>query len=161
MQATALHTEFGIEIHGIDLRRVTAASGYPEIRVAFEEHSLLRFRDQHLDDEEHLAFARFFGPPEDRHDRPEPKIGALSNLRDDGTLAPEQDLKTLKPEANQLWHADSTFLPVPALANVLQARVVTARGGETEFVSTRAGWRANRTSPSGEIGLGGRSGQTR
>jgi alpha-ketoglutarate-dependent 2,4-dichlorophenoxyacetate dioxygenase len=79
---------------------------------------------------------------EDREDRPEPKIGALSNLRDDGTLAPEHDLKTRNLKANQLWHTDSTFLPAPALANVLQARVVTSSGGETEFVSTRAGWRA-------------------
>ena len=37
MQTTALHPGFGVEIHDIDLRRVTAASGYPEIRAAFEE----------------------------------------------------------------------------------------------------------------------------
>jgi len=43
--------------------------------------------------------------------------------------------------ANQLWHTDSTFLPVPALANILAARVPSSRGGETELVSTRAAWR--------------------
>jgi alpha-ketoglutarate-dependent 2,4-dichlorophenoxyacetate dioxygenase len=141
MRTTQLHPDFGVEIDGIDLRRVTAASGYAEVRTAFEAHSLLLFRSQHLDDDEHLAFARLFGPLEDRHDRPEPKIGALSNMRGDGTVAPEHDMKTLNLKANQLWHTDSTFLPVPALANVLQARVVTSRGGETEFVSTRVGWR--------------------
>ena len=41
-----------------------------------------------------------------------------------------------------LWHTDSTFLPTPALANVLQARVVPRKGGDTEFVSTRAGFGA-------------------
>ena len=141
MRTTPLHPNFGVEVHDIDLRQVTASAGYPRIRAAFEEHSLLLFRAQHLDDEEHLAFARLFGPLEDRQDRPKPKIGALSNQRDDGTLAPEHDLKTLNLKANQLWHTDSTFLSVPALANVLQARVVTSSGGETEFVSTRAGWR--------------------
>jgi alpha-ketoglutarate-dependent 2,4-dichlorophenoxyacetate dioxygenase len=44
--------------------------------------------------------------------------------------------------ANQLWHTDSTFLPVPALANILAARVLSSSGGETEFASTRAAWRA-------------------
>jgi alpha-ketoglutarate-dependent 2,4-dichlorophenoxyacetate dioxygenase len=141
MRTTPLHAKFGVEVHHIDLRLVRADAGYSQIRAAFEEHSLLLFRNQHLDDDEQLAFARLFGPLEDREDRPEPKIGALSNLRDDGTLAPENDLKTLNLKANQLWHTDSTFLPVPALANILQARVVTSRGGETEFVSTRAGWR--------------------
>lgn len=39
-----------------------------------------------------------------------------------------------------LWHADSTFLPTPALANILVARIVTEEGGATELASTRAGW---------------------
>ncbi|HKX08429.1 MAG TPA: TauD/TfdA family dioxygenase [Stellaceae bacterium] len=33
-----------------------------------------------------------------------------------------------------------TPLPVPALANILVAHEITARGGETEYVSTRAAW---------------------
>jgi alpha-ketoglutarate-dependent 2,4-dichlorophenoxyacetate dioxygenase len=98
-------------------------------------------RDQHLSDEEHLAFARLFGPLEDREVRPEPEICPVSNVTEEGTTAPEHDSLTLNHKANQLWHTDSTFLPAPALANVLQARVVPSHGGETEFVSTRAGWR--------------------
>ncbi len=141
MRITPLHPLFGVEIQGMDLRDVTAASGYAAIRAAFEAHSLLLFRGQNLSDEEHLAFARLFGPLEDREARPEPKITLVSNVADDGTTAPEEDSRTLNLRANQLWHTDSTFLPVPALANVLQARVVPSHGGETEFVSARAGWR--------------------
>jgi alpha-ketoglutarate-dependent 2,4-dichlorophenoxyacetate dioxygenase len=141
MRITPLHPDFGIEVHGVDLRDVTAASGYGEIRAAFETHSLLLFRGQHLSDDEHLAFARLFGPLEDREVRPEPRICPLSNVAEDGTTVPADDRLTLNLRANQLWHTDSTFLPAPALANVLQARVVPSRGGETEFVSTRAGWR--------------------
>ena len=141
MQLTPLHPEFGVEVHGVDLRRVTADSGYGDIRAAFEAHSLLLFRGQLLSDDEHLAFARLFGPLEDREVRPEPQICPVSNVAEDGTTAPEDASRTLNNKANQLWHTDSTFLPVPALANVLQARVVPSRGGETEFASTRAGWR--------------------
>jgi alpha-ketoglutarate-dependent 2,4-dichlorophenoxyacetate dioxygenase len=46
----------------------------------------------------------------------------------------------LRNKANQLWHTDSTFKRVPALASVLSARVIPARGGETEYVSTRLAW---------------------
>jgi len=141
MRTSPLHPKFGVEIHGVDLRRVTRDHLYPEIRAAFEEHSVLLFRGQGLDDEEQLAFGRLFGPLEDRDSLPEPVMTFVSNVRDDGSVTAEQDLHTLNLKANQLWHTDSTFLPVPALANVLQARIVTRTGGETEFVSTRAGWR--------------------
>jgi alpha-ketoglutarate-dependent 2,4-dichlorophenoxyacetate dioxygenase len=43
----------------------------------------------------------------------------------------------LRNKANQLWHTDSSFKRVPALTSVLSARIIPARGGETEFVSTR------------------------
>ena len=141
MRLSPLHDDFGAEVHGVDLREVSKEVGYEDIRAAFEKHSLLLFRDQNLDDDEHLTFARLFGPLEDRLPRPEPEITTVSNLSEEGAVIAEQDLRTLNLKANQLWHTDSTFLPVPALANVLQARIVPSSGGETDFVSTRVGWR--------------------
>jgi alpha-ketoglutarate-dependent 2,4-dichlorophenoxyacetate dioxygenase len=58
----------------------------------------------------------------------------------DGTTSGEMDLQTLNLKANFLWHSDSTFLPVPALVNILTARIVTTEGGATELASTRAAW---------------------
>ncbi|MEO1190946.1 MAG: TauD/TfdA family dioxygenase [Pseudomonadota bacterium] len=136
-----LHRDFGVEVVGADLRAFDDPGRFPALRAAFETHSLLLFRGQHLSDQEQLALGRRFGPLEDRIKRPEPKIAPVTNLRDDGRPAPAEDSKTLSQQANQLWHTDSTFLPKPALANLLQARVVPQSGGETEFVSTRAGWR--------------------
>jgi alpha-ketoglutarate-dependent 2,4-dichlorophenoxyacetate dioxygenase len=144
LKTTPLHPRFGVEVHGIDLRRVTAEDGYSAIRRAFETHSLLLFRDQLLDDAAHLAFGALFGPIEDRSqgkDGPDPKVRPVSNREEDGALAAAADKLTLNLMANQLWHTDSTFLPVPALANILAARVLSSTGGETEFVSTRAAWR--------------------
>ena len=140
MQLTPLHPKFGAEITGISLREATETHLYPEIREAFERHSLLLFRGQHLTDDEQLALGRLFGPLEDRHDLPEPKISAVSNETEDGGVTDEEAIHTKNLKANQLWHTDSTFLPVPALANILQARVVPSEGGATEFVSTRAGF---------------------
>lgn len=139
---TPLHPRFGVEVHGIDLRLVTADHGYPAVRAWFEEHSLLLFRDQELDDRAQLAFASLFGPIEDRSAEPgpEPPVSPVSNLLADGTVAADGSMHTLDLTGNQLWHTDSTFLPVPALANVLAARVLPSGGGETEVASTRAAW---------------------
>ena len=144
LRMTSLHPRFGVEVHDLDLRQVTATDGYPEIRRAFETHSLVLFRDQRLDDAAHLGLGSLFGPIEDRSqgkDGPLLKVGFLTNRHDDRSIASEADIRTLNLKANQLWHTDSTFLPVPALTNILVAREISPTGGETEFVSTRAAWR--------------------
>src|SRR5262249_34035758 len=133
----------GIEIQGVDLSMLTAEAGYPAVRQAFEMHSLLLFRDQRLDDAAHLAFGALFGPIEDRSqgkNGPDPRVSRVSNRGEEGAIARAEDKQTLDLMANQLWHTASTFLPVPALANILAARVLSSTGGETEFVSTRAAW---------------------
>lgn len=144
MQLTPLHERFGVEVRDVDLRTVQAAGQYPAIRAAFEEHSLLLFRGQSLDDAAHLALGALFGPIEDRsqgRNGSAPRMDNVTNRLESGALsAPDAD-HTLNLKANQLWHTDSTFLPVPALANILAARVLSSSGGETEFASTRAGWR--------------------
>ncbi len=145
MRIKPLQDRFGVEICDVDPRDVSAKTGYPDIRAAFEEHSLLLFRNQHLNDDEHLAFGELFGPIEDRTrgaQGPDPQMSFVSNLRDNGNeVAPEDDSQVLNLKANHLWHTDSTFLPIPALANIAAARVVASTGGETELVSTRAAWR--------------------
>lgn len=138
-----LHRCFGVEVSGVDLGGVTADEGYPVLRSLFEEHSLLLFRGQSLDDVAHLRFASLWGPIEDRAAGAmgdAPRMDNVSNLLPDGTVAAADDLHTLDLAGNQLWHTDSIFLPVPALANVLAARVLSSTGGETEFASTRVGW---------------------
>ena len=141
---TPLHPDFGVEVHGVDMREVTPTNQNPALRAAFEEHSLLLFRGQSLDDAAHLRFGALFGPVEDRSYGAmgdTPRMANVSNLRDDGSVAPPDDLLTLDLMGNQLWHTDSIFLPVPALANVLAARVLSSSGGETQLCSTRAAWR--------------------
>jgi alpha-ketoglutarate-dependent 2,4-dichlorophenoxyacetate dioxygenase len=134
---------FGLEVHDVDLRQVSEDALYPQLRDLFERHSLLLFRDQHLSDDEQLAFATLFGPIEDRSNvrmdgAPQISYG-VSNENPEGGVFSDDDLRLLNLKSNMLWHTDSTFLPIPALANVLQARVVPTHGGATEFVSTRAG----------------------
>ncbi|SDD42758.1 TauD/TfdA dioxygenase family protein [Ruegeria marina] len=140
-----LNPHFGVDVTGIDLNTVTAEHLFPQLRALFEEHSALLFRAQDMTDETHLRIAGLFGPIEDRQsDERKPgetfQIPKVSNVMDDGTTSGEMDLKTLNLKSNFLWHSDSTFLPVPALVNILVGRVVTTTGGATELASTRAAW---------------------
>ena len=140
-----LHDHFGADVLDIDLATVTADHLFPEIRGLFETHSMVLFRNQQFDGDVHMRLAQLFGPLENREamagDRDIPfEIPKVSNERDDGSLLGENDMRLLDLQANMLWHTDSTFLPVPALANLLTARVVPSSGGATEFASTRRGW---------------------
>ncbi|MEM7520301.1 MAG: TauD/TfdA family dioxygenase [Pseudomonadota bacterium] len=138
---------FGVEVEGVALAHATHDAGFDTLRALFEEHSALLFRSQEITDEDHLALARRFGPIEDRladergpdDDYVVPKV---TNVLADGGVTQADDLHSLNLKANFLWHADSTFLPVPALTNILIGRVVTSTGGATELASTRAAWAA-------------------
>jgi alpha-ketoglutarate-dependent 2,4-dichlorophenoxyacetate dioxygenase len=93
-----------------------------------------------VSDETQLAYSRRFGPLEVT------KVGSegtgtnlviLKTLDDNGNVVPEDHRLALRNKANQLWHTDSPFKRLPALASVLSSRIIPGRGGETEFVSTR------------------------
>lgn len=140
MNTTPLHRDFGVEIHGLNLKDVTADHLYPEIRAAFEEHSLLLFRGQDWSDDDILRFGALWGKIENRTDGPV-HVPKVSNVKSDGSVLLPDALRLKDLQANMMWHTDSTFMPVPALANIITGRVVPSREGTTELVSTRAGFR--------------------
>jgi alpha-ketoglutarate-dependent 2,4-dichlorophenoxyacetate dioxygenase len=141
MDIVPLGPGFAAELHGVTLGDIAADdAAYAAARAAFEQHSVLVFRGQQVADEGQLAFSRRFGPPEVT------KVGSLgtgshfvilSTIGPDGKVVPPDHRYALRNKANQLWHTDSSFKRVPALTSVLSARIIPARGGETEFVSTR------------------------
>jgi alpha-ketoglutarate-dependent 2,4-dichlorophenoxyacetate dioxygenase len=144
MEVIPLGPGFGAELRGIGLLDVaSSAEAYAAVRGAFEEHSVLVFRDQAVSDDLQAVYSRAFGPLELTKAG---SVGAgtlfvrLHNIDADGTLVPPSHRQALVARANQLWHTDSSFKRTPALASVLSARVIPEEGGETEFVSTRLAW---------------------
>jgi alpha-ketoglutarate-dependent 2,4-dichlorophenoxyacetate dioxygenase len=141
MEIVPLGPGFGAELRGVSLAEVASDdAAYAAARSAFEEHSVLVLRDQEVTDDIQLAFSRRFGPPEVT------KVGSqgtgshfviLSTIGPDGKVVPADHRMQMRARANQLWHTDSSFKRVPALASVLSARIIPDHGGETEFVSTR------------------------
>ncbi|MBN9491358.1 MAG: TauD/TfdA family dioxygenase [Alphaproteobacteria bacterium] len=143
MELVPLGPGFGVEVRGIDILDVaTDADAYKAVRSAFEEHSLLVFRDQPIADDVQAAYSRAFGPLELT------KVSSLgqntfySRLTNkaNGKVVPPDHRQVLVAKANALWHTDSSFKTTPALASVLTARVLPEDGGETEFTSTRLAW---------------------
>jgi alpha-ketoglutarate-dependent 2,4-dichlorophenoxyacetate dioxygenase len=141
MDIVPLGPGFAAELRGVTLADIASDdAAYAAARAAFEEHSVLVFRGQEVTDELQLAFSRRFGPPEVT------KVGSqgtgshfviLSTIGPDGKVVPADHRLSLRNKANQLWHTDSSFKRVPALTSILSARIIPARGGETEYVSTR------------------------
>ena len=139
-----LHPLFGAEIGQVDVGRPLDDATFAEIRTAFEEYSLLLFRDQELDDDKQIAFSQRFGPLETTV-KANPAGGTYfarqSNLDiDTGAVIPPEDRRIIYQKANMFWHTDSSFKRVPALCSLLSARLVPPEGGDTEFATMRAAY---------------------
>ncbi len=61
---TPLTGALAARVDGVDITRPLSESTWAEVRAAFEEHSVLVFRGQPLDDETQITFSRRFGPLE-------------------------------------------------------------------------------------------------
>src|SRR5258708_17653786 len=132
-----LHPLFGAEIVGIDTGAAMSDATFDKIRAAFEEHSLLVFRDQSLDDETQVAFSRRFGPLETTV-KANPAGGSYfarqSNLDiKTGGVIPPEDRRMGYQKGNYLWHTDSSFKPIPALCSLLSRRIVPPHGRGTQL----------------------------
>jgi len=140
MEIIPLRPGFGAEVRGALADVAAHDAAYQAVRAAFEEYSVLVFRNQDVSNESQLAFSRRFGPAETT------KVGSLgtgthfvilTTIGPDGKVVPPDHRYAMRNKANQLWHTDSSFKSVPALASILSGRTIPQNGGETEFVSTR------------------------
>ena len=141
---TPLAAGFAARIDGVDITRPVDEAAWAEIRAALEEHSVLVFRGQALDDDAQITFSRRFGALEVTRSM-NPAAGTpfarQSNLDiKTGEVIPPDDRRMIYQLANMLWHSDSSFKEVPSLCSLLSARIVPPVGGATEFASTRCAY---------------------
>ena len=117
----------GAEVEGIDLSRDLGPGVFELLRSAFTAHGLLFFRDQTLDEEGHIAFARRWGTININRffaaHRDYPEIALV--LKE-----PDQ-----KDNIGGGWHTDHSYDREPALGSILAARELPPRGGSTVFAS--------------------------
>ncbi|TMJ29073.1 MAG: TauD/TfdA family dioxygenase [Alphaproteobacteria bacterium] len=141
---------FAAEIGDLDLARPLDPADLAAIKAAFATYAVLIFPDQQLTQEQHLAFAARFGPLEltiavHRKDAPlrvRKEFADVSNLNHKDKVWREDSRTRQFQLANRIWHTDSSFKRLPALASLLYARTIPPVGGHTEFADERAAYDA-------------------
>ena len=141
---------FAAEISDVDLSCPVGPSDLAAVIEAFAHYAVLIFPDQHLSQDQHLDFARHFGPLETtialyRKDEPlrlSPEFADVSNLNHENKVWGEESRQRLFQLGNRLWHTDSSFKRLPARASLLYARSIPPVGGHTEFADERAAYDA-------------------
>jgi alpha-ketoglutarate-dependent 2,4-dichlorophenoxyacetate dioxygenase len=141
---------FAAEIGDIDLSKPLTTEEQAEIDAAFSRYAVLVFPDQHLSIDQHLDFARRFGPLEttihatrkDANLRLRPEIADVSNLDASESIWGKESRKRMFEMGNRMWHTDSSFKRLPAKASLLYARSIPPVGGQTEFADMRAAYDA-------------------
>ncbi len=138
------------EVSGIDLTRALSDAEVAAIHAGMDHYAVLVFHDQHLDDEQQIAFSRQLGKLEEatgdimseKDRRLSMHLNDISNLDKHGELLPRDDRRRLFGLGNLLWHSDSSFKDVPAKYSLLSARKIPSTGGNTEFADMRAAYDA-------------------
>ncbi len=142
--------DFAAEIGDVDLSRTIEPSDVDAIKQAFAKYAVLIFPDQHLSQDQHLDFAKHFGPLETtialyRKDQPlrvRKEFADVSNLSPDNKVWGKDSRQRMFQLGNRLWHTDSSFKRLPARASLLYARSIPPLGGHTEFADERAAYDA-------------------
>jgi taurine dioxygenase len=137
-QLEPLSPVLGASITGLDLRQPLPEATKPAVYDAFVRYHVLCFRDQHLTQEQQIAFTAQFGTLE-RHvvrnrGSVNPLVHMVTNLGVDG--------KPSGKVASTRWHSDKSFRPQPSLATILHALVMPPEGGETCFADMCAAYDA-------------------
>lgn len=119
MKFRPLTPHFGVEISNVDLSQDLDQPTFDAIERAFNENTVLLFRDQKLTEEQHVRFSRRFGKLEvhtmREFVRPDyPEIFVLSNIVEDGRPIGNKD-------AGGVWHTDLSYMKAPSRGSILCA----------------------------------------
>jgi len=119
----------GAEIRDVDLSNPMSDGDFQNIREAFLDHSVLVFRNQNLDREQHKCFARRFG---ELHVHPLNKVA-----NDDPEILVVKTTRNSKFTAGDGWHTDVTCDAKPPMGSMLYITRTPdlGCGGDTLFSS--------------------------
>jgi taurine dioxygenase len=128
-----------------DLSRAIDGRTFAELEGIFHDNIVVFFRDQHLTNEQHIAFSRRFGELEihivKKYLLPQdPEILLVSNIKNDAGehigLA----------DAGFTWHSDTSYRKNPSRCSLLYAKEVPHRDGkplgDTVFANCIAAYEA-------------------
>jgi taurine dioxygenase len=134
--------EIGAEIRGIELQKPISAEVHRLLYKALGEHLALFFPEQAIDEAQFVAFAECFGTPivgKRTTSKSRPEWDTLTDRFPEIVVIDEDEPKG---KGSDLWHADSTYQPVPPLAIALRSVRLPVEGGDTCFASMYAAYAA-------------------
>lgn len=147
-----VHPHFVGEVTGLDITQPLTPAQVTTIEAGMDQHAVLVFRDQALDDDTQCVFSANFGELEvtlaGQMMKPEMRrfqkleLGDISNLDGESKLRARDDSRRMYALANRLWHSDASFRAIGAGYTLLHARIVPGSGGNTEFADMRAAYDA-------------------
>lgn len=144
LEVEHLSGAIGSVIHGLDVRTIDDAT-VAAIRQVWLDRKVVFFPAQHLDPDEHIAFASRFGQPTEGHPvipgvEGHPEVFEIDYTATRELYAAYGDVSTRYSGVS--WHTDVTFVARPPLGSILRAVEVPAAGGDTEFSNQEAAFEA-------------------
>lgn len=138
LHITRLEPTIGAEIAGIDLRQPLTTALRDELRQLLLKHKVLFFRDQAINSEQQIAFAKEFGelyvhPTTQQNDPTLPHAHLIEA---------QNERKLYGPRISGRWHTDTSWLLQPTLGAVLRAVDLPEVGGDTLWADAGAVYRA-------------------
>jgi len=118
----------GTVIHGIDLRRTDAPEQTQFIRDVLLERKVVFFREQNLEEDEQVNFARSFGDLDAFPFGPTGENPYVLEIRHGRGY----------PGMENGWHTDVTWMETPSLGSIAQCIAVPPMGGDTLFSDSHA-----------------------
>ncbi len=138
----------GADIDGVDLGQELSPATADAIKQAWSDHQVLRFRGQHLDDDQLMRFSALFGEldfapviaasrvkirGEDRYvdsaGEGHRYISIISNIVENGVAIGALGAY------EAIWHTDMSYNPEPPMGSALYALEVPPAGGDTGFAN--------------------------
>ncbi len=133
----------GADVHGVDLSKPVSDAVFDRILEAWNEHLVLRFSGQKINDGTLMKFSARFGQLDrapiaavgfDRADsaidkEAEEWVAVISNVQNNGK--PVGGLGSYE----LVWHTDMSYNPLPPRASLLYALEVPPDGGNTGFLN--------------------------
>jgi alpha-ketoglutarate-dependent 2,4-dichlorophenoxyacetate dioxygenase len=142
---------FAAEVDGIDMTKPLSPDEVAAIHAGMDQYAVLVFHDQHINDDQQLAFTKSLGEIEhaigtslrapDEYRLPT-TFADVSNLDQNHKVFARDDRRRLFALGNRLWHSDSSFKVIPAKYSLLHARSIPSKGGNTEFAYMPAAYDA-------------------
>jgi alpha-ketoglutarate-dependent taurine dioxygenase len=135
-----LTLHIGAEISGVDLSTPMSDATRQAVHVAFLKWKVVFFRDQDLDHQAHIDFARQMGEPTIGHAvfghvDGYPEVYSVAKFR---TAQAHRSAKMQRPWTG--WHTDITAAINPPMASILRGVTIPPYGGDTLWTNLGAAY---------------------